>query len=160
MNNFATFFRESRVGRFFIPVGIILIVFSIFLFIAGDHNKNYIATESTVSKVELVEEEYYDLDDETSHDDQYEVYVKYTASGKEYESDLGQMTKREVADKISIVYNPDDPTQISMPSSILLNIVLLVAGIASIIGGIISVINAINRHKKMKAQEESWKNGQ
>ena len=156
MNNIATFFRESRVGRFFIPAGIILIVFSVFLFIAGDHNKNYIQTESTVSKVELVQEAYYDIDTETGVNESYDIYVEYTVNGKRYETLLGEMSKRNTGDKIAIVYNPDDPTQISMPSSIVLNIILLVAGIASIIGGVISIINAIAKHKKMKAQEESW----
>ena len=72
MNNLATFFRESRVARFFIPFGIILIVFSIFLFIAGDHNKNYLATEAVVSKTELVKEGTYDSEGNKLTDDSYE----------------------------------------------------------------------------------------
>ena len=40
----------------------------------------------------------------------------------------------------------------------ILNICLLVAGIIALTGGIISIINAVKRHKKMKKQEEGWSN--
>lgn len=158
MNNLATFFRESRVARFFIPFGIILIVFSIFLFIAGDHNKNYLATEAVVSKTELVKEGTYD--NEGNYEEaMYNIYVKYTVDGKEYETELGEMLERKVGDKINIVYNPANPEEISQPASLILNIVLLLGGIGALVGGIVSVINALKRNKKMRMQEEGWKNG-
>ena len=158
MNNLATFFRESRVARFFIPFGIILIVFSIFLFIAGDHNKNYLATEAVVSKTELVKEGTYDSEG-NYEEATYNIYVKYTVDGKEYETELGEMFERKVGDKINIVYNPANPEEISQPASLILNIVLLLGGIGALVGGIVSVINALKRNKKMRMQEEGWKNG-
>lgn len=158
MNNIATIFRESRVGRFFIPLGIILIVVSIFLFNIGEHNKNYIEIESEVSKTNLVEEAHTDYDGNYV-DATYEVYVKYTVDGKEYETLFGELPNRKVGDKITIVYNPEDPNEISSPSSIIFTIGVLVAGIASLVGGIISVVRAVKKHKAMKAQEEGWANG-
>ena len=158
MNNVATFFRESRVARFFIPLGIILIVFSIFLFISGEHNKDYIKTEATVSKSVLVQEAYYD-NEGNLQDAIYKIFVKYTVNGQEYDTELGEMLERKVGDKITIVYNPSNPNEISQPSSLILNIAFLVGGIASLTGGIVSAVNAVKRNKKMKAQEESWKNG-
>ena len=158
MNNIAIFFRESRTARFLIPLGIILIVFSVFLFISDDHNKNYIETEATISKAELVREA--TIDSEGNREEaSYMIFVKYTVNGKEYETELGEMLEQKVGEKITIVYNPDNPNEISTPSSPILNIVLLFGGMASLVGGIISAINAVKRHKKMKAQEESWKNG-
>lgn len=158
MNSVASFFRESRTARFFIPLGIILIVFSVLLFVSDEYNKNYIKTEATVSKTELVREAI--TDDEGNHEEaMYKIFVKYMVNGKEYETELGEMYEHKVGDKITIVYNPDDPNQISQPSSMVLNIVLLVGGIAALVGGIISIINAVKRHKKMKLQEENWKNG-
>jgi hypothetical protein len=159
MNGIATFFRESKTARFLIPLGIILIIVSILLFIIGNNNKNYIKIESTVSKVELVKEETTDSEGNTE-EAIYDIYVKYTVDGKEYDTELGEMSKRKVGDKITIVYNPDNPSEISQPSSIILNICLLVGGIVSLVGGIISSINAVKRYKKMKTQEEGWNNGQ
>ena len=159
MNGIATFFRESKTARFLIPLGIILIIMSILLFVIGNHNKNYIKIESTVSKVELVKEETTDSEGNTD-EAIYNIYVKYTVDGKEYDTELGEMSKRKVGDKITIVYNPNNPSEISQPSSIILNICLLVGGIASLAGGIISSINAVKRYKKMKKQEEGWNNGQ
>ena len=37
-------------------------------------------------------------------------------------------------------------------------IVIIVAGVASLTGGIISGVNAVKRNKKMKEQERSWAN--
>ena len=159
MNGIATFFRESKTARFLIPLGIILIIMSILLFVIGNHNKNYIKIESTVSKVELVKEETTDSEGNTD-EAIYNIYVKYTVDGKEYDTELGEMSKRKVGDKITIVYNPNNPSEISQPSSIILNICLLVGGIVSLAGGIISSINAVKRYKKMKKQEEGWNNGQ
>lgn len=158
MNSISTFFRESKTARFFIPLGIILIIVSILLFVVGNNNKNYIKTESIVSKVELVKEETTDSEGNIE-EATYDIYVKYTVDGKEYETELGEMFKQNVGDKITIVYNPDNPNEISQPSSILLNICLLVVGSVSLVGGIISSVNAVKRYKKMKLQEEGWNNG-
>ena len=157
MNAIATFFRESKTARFLIPLGIILIVVSVFLFISDKHNKDYIKIESTVSKVVLVKEASYDVDG-NKEEATYNIFVKYTVDGKEYETELGEMFEQKVGDKITIVYNPENPNEISQPSSMILNIAMLVAGIASLTGGIISAVKAVKRHKQMKEQEKGWKN--
>ena len=158
MNSIATFLRESRTARFLIPLGVILIVFSIFLFIIQDHNKNYIATEGVVSKTELAEQAYTDTDGNYV-EATYKVYVKYTAEGKEYEEVLGELSGYKKGDKIKITYNPEDPSQISQPSSLIFNIILLAGGIAALVGGVVSAINAVKKHKELKKQEEGWNNG-
>ena len=158
MNSIATFFRESRIARFLIPLGIILIVFSIFMFITDNHNKNYIEIEATVSKVELTREATTDVDG--NHEEaMYNIYVKYNVNDFEYDNLLGEMYKQKVGDKIKIVYNPDNPNEISQPGSMILNICLLAGGIISLVAGIISAINAIKRHKKMKSEEEAFASG-
>ena len=158
MNNIATILRESRVGRFFIPLGIILIVVGIILFIINDQHKDFIKTEATVSKTELYEESYTDTEGNYV-DATYKVYVKYIADGKEYEEELGILSNVKVGDKRTIVYNPKNPTEISDPVGIILPSVVLVAGIASLVGGIISIVKVIKKHKEMKAQEEAWASG-
>ncbi len=159
MNNVATFFRESRTARFFIPLGIIIIAVGILLFVIGDRNKNYIKIEATVSKTELVREATYDADG-NREEAMYNIFVKYTVDGQEYESELGEMFEQKIGDKINIVYNPDNPKEISSPSNVIINVCILIGGIVSLICGIISAINAINRQKRMKEQERSWQNGQ
>lgn len=158
MNNIATIFRESRVGRFFVPLGIILIAVGVVLFVINDHHKDFIKTEATVTKTELYEESYTDAEG-NYFDETYKVYVKYTVDGKEYEEELGILSNVKVGDKKTIVYNPNNPTEISEPVGLILPIVVLVAGIASLVGGIISLVKAVKKHKEMKAQEEAWANG-
>lgn len=159
MNKLAIFFRESRVGRFFIPLGIILIVFSVFLFIITEHNKDYIKVEATVSKANLAQEA--TIDSEGNHvDATYNIYVKYTVDGKNYDELLGELSGYKEGDKITIVYNPNNPKEISQPSSIFLAIGVLVAGIGALVYGIISSINSIKKYKELKKQEEGWKNNE
>ena len=151
MNNIITFLRESRTARFLIPMGIIFIIFSIFLFITDNNNKNYIETTATVSRTELVSEATTDANG-NREEAMYKIFVKYTIDGYEYDNELGEMFEKKVGDKIKIVYNPDNPNEISQPSNIILNICLLVAGIASLIGGIISIVNVIKRNKNKKKE--------
>ena len=158
MNKMAVFFRESKAARFLIPVGITLIIFGILLFVVSKNNKDYIETEATVSKVELYSEESFDVDGNVEPA-QYTIYVKYMVDEKEYENELGIMFEMKVGDKVTIVYNPKDPNQISQPSSLLLNIIILVSGVASLLGGIISAVNAVKRQRKLRSQEEKWENG-
>ena len=55
-------------------------------------------------------------------------------------------------------YNPKDPSQVTMTKSLILPIIIIVAGIASLVGGIISAVKAIKRYKDMKEQEKGWEN--
>ena len=149
MNNILTFFRESKLGKFFLPIGIILIIFSVFMFISDERSKNFIPTEAVISKAVLVKEETFDVDG-NREPAEYMVSVKYTVDGKEYETEFGQMMDKSVGNKIKIVYNPNDPTDIASPASPILNIILLVVGFISSVLGIISIISSIKQSKKIK----------
>ena len=158
MNKVVTFFRESSVARFFIPAGLILIIFGVIVFIINTKNSNYVQIEATVSNVQIEEEAY--IDNDGNHvEATYSISVKYTVDGKEYEAELGGLSKYNVGDKMKIYYNPSDPSQITQTKSLILPIVIIVAGVAALVGGIISGINAIKRYKKMKKEEEGWNNG-
>lgn len=157
MNKIATFFRESRTARFFIPAGMILIVFGVFMFIINTKNSDYIKTESVVSKVELAQEAYVDADG--NHvEATYDISVKYTVDGKEYEAELNGLSERKTGDRITIYYNPSDPSQITQTKSLLLPIAIILGGIVAFVSGIISGIKSIKRYKKMKEQEKGWAN--
>ena len=157
MNKLATFFRESTTARFFIPLGIILIVFGVIMFMINKENQNYIEIEAVVSKTELAEEAHYD-NDNNYVEATYIVYVKYTVDGKEYDEELGELSGYKKDQKVTIYYNPQDPSKITQTKSLILPIVFVVAGVVSLVGGIISGLNAIKRVKKMKEQERSWAN--
>ena len=157
MNSIATFFRESRTGRFLIPLGMILIIFSIFVFIANEHNKNYIPIEAIVSKTELYEEAYTDVDGNYV-EATYTVYVKYTVNEREYNVALGEFSGYKKGDKIKIAYNPENPEEITQQTGIILPIAMFIGGIVALIWGVISFIKVIKKHKEMKNQEKGWSN--
>lgn len=155
MNKMASFMRESSAARFLLPVGIILIIFGVVMLIINTKNQNYIKIEATVTDVREEQETNTDADGTTTI---YNVTVNYTVDGKEYTGDLDNVSKQKVGDKIDIYYNPKDPNQITQTKSLILPIVIIVAGIASLTGGIISAVNAVKCHKKAKEQERSWAN--
>ena len=156
MNKLFTFFRESQVARFLIPLGLILTIFGVVVFSINMKNQNYVKTESTISKAELAEEEHIDANGD-SVPATYKVYVKYSVKGKDYEEELGELSGNyKEGEKLTIYYNPKNPKEITQTTSLVLPIVMVVGGIAAFIGGIVSGANAIKRHKKMKEQEKEW----
>jgi len=157
MNKMFTFMRESQTARFFIPAGLILIIFGIVVFVITLNNQNYIKIEATVANVEETQETNVD-DGETNITTIYNATVNYIVDGKEYTQTLDNVSKCKVGDKMDIYYNPKDPNQITQTKSLILPSVIIFAGIASLVGGIISAVNAVKRHKKMKEQERSWAN--
>ena len=157
MNKIFAFMRESSVARFFIPVGIILIVFSVILFVITSQNQDYIKIEATVIDVEEEEELNTDADG-TYTTTVFNVKLRYTVNEKEYTQTLDNVAKQKVGDKMVIYYNPKDPNQITQTKTLILPIIIIVAGIASLTAGIISAVNAVKRHKKMKEQEGDWAN--
>ena len=152
-----SFMRESSAARFFIPAGLILIIFGIVMLVINMKNQNYIKTDSTVIDVKLTQEAYVD-NDGNQVEAEYSATVKYNVDGKDYTDTLDNVGKHDIGDTITIYYNPNDPSQITQTKSIILPIVIIVGGIASLTGGIISAVNAVKRHKKMKEQERSWVN--
>ena len=158
MNKMFAFMRDSSVARFFIPLGLILIIFGIVVFVISLNNQNYIKVEAIVTNVNVRQEEVVE-DDGTRMEDVYDVSFKYTVDGKEYNNKFDNYSKQNVGDKITIYYNPSNPEEITGSKSIIIPIVMIVGGIASLTGGIISAANAIKRNKKMKEQERSWANG-
>ena len=159
MNKLITFMRESSTARFFIPAGLILIIFGIVMFVINSKNQDYIKIESEVYNVTQTAEAYTDVDGNYV-EATYSAMVKYTVDEKEYTATLDNVSKYNVGDKVTIYYNPADPSQVTQTKSMILPVVIIVAGIASLTGGIVSAVNAVKRHKKMKEQERSWESGQ
>lgn len=158
MNNISKFFRETSVGRFFIPLGIVLVVFSIFMFVSMDNTKNYKKTEAVVSRTELYEDSYYD-DEGNKVEATYTVYVKYSVDGKDYEEEYGVLSGYNENDKVTISYNPENPKEIAQPITLIWPVAFLVLGLISVVGGVFSLVKAYKKNKALKLQEKEWANG-
>ena len=158
MNKMASFMRATYIGRALIPIGLILMVVSIFVFRSVDHTRDFKKTEAVVSRLEHAEDEYTD-DQDQHHDATDTVYVKYTADGKEYEEEFGVFSGYKVGDRVSICYNPMNPKEISSPTTIVFPIVMLGGGAAAFIGGVISLIRAAKKQKALRKQEMEWTYG-
>ena len=159
MDKIAVFLRESGTARFFIPAGLILLIFGVVLFVVNTKNQNYIKTEATVLESKVLEEAHTDVDGNYV-DATYSATFKYSVDGKEYTGSLDNVSKFNAGDKMTIYYNPENPSQITQTKSLMLPVIIIAAGIASLVGGIISAANAIKKYNKMKEQERSWNNEQ
>ena len=157
MNKLAKFFRDYSVARFFIPLGIILIVFGYFMFVSIDNTKDYIETNAVVSRTVLYEDAYYDGD--VHHDATYTVYVRYTVDGVLYDEEFGIFSGYKEGDNVTITYNPENPEEIASPTSIFFPIGFVIAGIISIVISIFSILKTNKKNKELKKQEEEWHNG-
>ena len=158
MNTIVTILRESRLARFLLPAGLILIICGVIFFNANRQNQDYEKTEATVIDVELEQEA--GTDSEGNHvDASYTVKVKYTVDGKEYEAELNGVGKSDVGDKMDIFYDPEDPSRVTMTKSLILPMAIIAGGIAMLAGGIVSSIHAVKKIRRMKEQEKEWANG-
>jgi len=158
MNKIIMIIRESALARFLIPAGVILIVFGVVFFGASKRNQHYKQTEAQVTSVELEEAASTDATGNRT-EVTYLLGLKYTVGGREYEADLSGMSKYEVGDRITIYYDPADPNRITQTKSLVIPLIIIAAGIAAVVAGIISGVNAIRRYKNMKAQEREWTHG-
>ena len=157
MNKIVTILRESRLARFLIPGSIMVIIFGIAFFTISRKNQDYIKTEATVTKADLEQDSYTDADGNVV-EATYVITVQYTVDGKSYESELGGLPKYKEGKKMTIYYDPEDPSQITQTKSLIIPLIIIAAGVAMLAGGIISAANAVKRYKRMKEQEEEWSN--
>ncbi|MBQ3662933.1 MAG: DUF3592 domain-containing protein [Clostridia bacterium] len=155
MNKIITIIRESAAARFLIPAGIILIVFGIVFFGVSKQNQNFRQTEASVIGAEPEKAAAADPG-ETPADETYLLRIRYTVDGREYESDLSGMSKHEAGDRITVFYDPDDPSRITQTKSLIIPLIIIAAGIGACAAGIISGIHAVKRYAKMKEQEKEW----
>ena len=150
MDKIATFFRESSIAKFLIPLGLMLFIFGIVIFIINTGNKDYVEVESVVSNVVLTQEAYTDVDG-TFVEASYDVSVKYTVDGNEYESVLSGLSKYNIGDKMTIYYNPENPNQITQTKSLILPIIMIIAGIIAFVAGIVCGAHAV-KVKEVKSE--------
>ena len=127
-----------------------LIIFGIIFFAINKENQDYIEIEATVSSVELLEDEYIDADGNIFAAS-YSANVKYFVDEREYDAKLDNVSKYDVGEKVTIYYNPKDPNQVTMSKSLVLPLIIIGGGVAALIGGIISGVSVIKKHKENNA---------
>ena len=154
MNRIAKFFRDYAFARFFLPVGVFLIVFGVSVFGIVNTRKNYPQANAVVSRCELYEEEHFEGDDRKEAT--YQVFVKYNIDGKEYESEYGIVPEMEIGTIVRIDYNPDNPSDISQPTGFLLPLGMIAGGIAALAAGLVSIFITRKKNEELRRQEEEW----
>ena len=159
MNRLIQLLQATTLGRFLIPAGVILLVFGLVTFGNIKDARNYKEVSAVVSRAELTQEEY--TENGTHHDAEYDVYVKYTVGGREYESELGILSGNiKAGDAMKVYYDPDDPGEIvQMRNQAVIPYVALGVGALALIAGVLSVIKALRKIKDLKEQEKDWSYG-
>ncbi len=144
MNKLFTFFRESQTARFLIPVGLMLTIFGVIVFIINLNNQNYIKIEAIVTDVEMEEEVRADSDGNYI-EEVYNVTLSYEVDGKEYSGELFNVGKHKKGDKIEAYYDPENPENITGSKSLVLPSILIVSGVISLVIGIVGGVKSIKK---------------
>ncbi|MBQ7064167.1 MAG: DUF3592 domain-containing protein [Firmicutes bacterium] len=146
-NKVARLARNTGPARFFIPVGIILIAFGIFMlmfFKSGNFKE-------APGKVTSVTEVGYETTQENHSEMQYDVGVSYKVDGKEYAGVFPSMTgKFTVGQDIKVFYDPQDPEKITnakIPDFIWL--IVIAAGVLAVIFGIAKTVSSFKKSKEL-----------
>ncbi len=126
-NRFAKLMRNTGPARFFVPVGIILIVFGIILMLFNSND--YLETTGTVTAVA----------EETNTENQtvYDVGFTYRVDGKDYSGTFEDLPKPyENGSEIKVFYNPENPGQYtnSKTPGFLPPVIILAGALAAVFG--------------------------
>ena len=142
-NKFARFMRNSGPARFFIPLGIILIVFGVIMF--GFDTDKFLETTGKITDVVDVSTD--------KNQKEYDVSIAYTVDGKEYQSVFGNLSGEfNVGDDIKVFYNPEDPEQITnTKTGKWLGPAMIAVGALAIVFGILKTVKAVQKSRELDA---------
>ena len=142
-NKIARIMRNTGPARFFVPVGIILIVFGIILM--GFNTDNYVLTTGKITSVAA--------GDLNEGQQQYDVSFTYEADGKTYEGTFDNLSgDYSVGSDIKVYYDPEAPEKITNNKMGFLPPVLIGAGAVAVVFGVYKTVKAF---QKSKALDES-----
>ena len=140
-NKFARFMRNSGPARFFVPVGIILIIFGVILMIF--RSDNYL---ETVGKVTSVVEEV-----NSEKQKEYDISFTYTVDGKEYTGTFDNLSKKSSeGDEIKVYYNPDNPAKITNTKmGSFIGLIAIGLGVLALAFGVYKTMKAFKKSKEL-----------
>ena len=141
VNKFARFMRNTGPARFFLPLGIILIIFGVLLTVFK--SDNYVETVGKVVSVEEVT----NADNQT----EYDIKLTYTVDGKDYETTFPNMPKSaKEGDEIKVFYNPDDPEQTTNSKTPgFIGLIVIGVGVLALVGGAAMTVKAFRKSKEL-----------
>ena len=141
-NEVARVMRNSGPARFFVPAGIVLILFGILLF--AFNTNNYIETSGLVLEVT----ESVNTEDRST---QYDVKVSYTVDGKTYIGDFSGLSHQyQVGEAFTVLYDPASPnkaTNSKTPSFV--GPIVIGVGVLVVIYGIYATVKAFKKSKAL-----------
>ena len=142
-SKFARFMRNTGPARFFIPVGVILIIVGIILL--SFNTGNYVETTGKITQVieNPVDE------DETQT---YDQTIQYTVDVKDYTTTFPNMSGNyQIGDEIKVFYDPADPTHTTNSKMNIIAPIMIGVGALALVFGIYKTVKAF---KKSKALDE------
>ncbi len=143
LNKVSRIMRDSGPARFFVPVGLILIIFGVILLCIN--TGSYAQTDGTVT---AVTETVYD---EEQQQQQYDVDVSYTVNGKAYTGRFEALTGTfKTGDPIKVYYDPENPEKIS--GSRIANfipVIIIAVGVLAIAFGLFKTVKAFKKSKDL-----------
>ena len=140
-NKIARLMRNTGPARFFIPVGIFLIIFGVLMF--GFNTKDFVQTTGKITAVEEVTED--------KNNKEYDVSFTYIANGEELQGTFSNLSGTfNVGDEIAVYYDPADPNRISNGRVAGFEAPLIIAaGIAAIGYGLFRTLKAFRKSKAL-----------
>ena len=147
-NKLARFMKASGAMRFFIPLGIILLVMGILMLSMTP--KEYGEAVGTVTNVS----EYTGTDSDGHNETLYEAEFTYTVDGKEYQNSFSDYPEPpEIGSEIPVYYNPDNPESISNTKHTgVISIVMIAAGAAAIALSVLSGVKSFRKQRELDEQ--------
>ncbi|MBE6529314.1 MAG: DUF3592 domain-containing protein [Ruminococcaceae bacterium] len=141
-NKFARFMRNTGPARFFIPMGLILIIAGILLmvFSTGD----FVETTAKNQSVEEV------LVTGETNQTEYEIKFDYEVGGKIYTGSFQMVKEYKVGDEITIYYESSNPEKITnTKNGNLIGWIMIGVGAVAIVGGIFATVKAFQKSKAL-----------
>ena len=139
-NKLARFFRNSGPMRFFVPLGLILIIFGIVLL--RNTPAQYQQTQGVITNVSAYQDE---------DDTLYDVDFDYTVDGKKYSSTFfGEKDTPSIGDTVTVYYNPDQPESTSNTKHTgIISIAMIAAGAVALVLSTVASLKAFRKSREL-----------
>lgn len=150
-NKLARIFRSTGLLRFFLPLGLLLIVAGIF--ILSTTPKEYHQTVGVVTGAVS----YTDTDSENHTSTYFEIQFDYTVDGTKYQNSFnGYTDPLVVGTELPVYYDPDNPEHVSNTKNPgMIALIMIIAGAAAAAFGIFSGLKAYRKNKALDEQIKS-----